>query len=117
MVSWDQDDLAVMGRRDDTNIWNMALGGENSGSQCRQLWFPVGLIGSTAVQQQGDLPLGLGGHQRAQRPARCRSHSSFCCAVVSDKSLNSSGPLPPSNGDRINLYMLQVPDRATGRKC
>lgn len=86
--SRDRGDLTVTGRRDDTNAWNMALGGENSGSQCQQLWFPVGLIGSTAVQQQGDLPRGLGDHRRAQRPARRRSQSSFCRAVVLDKSLN-----------------------------
>lgn len=53
MVSWDQDDLTVMGRRDDATVRNMALGGENGGSQCQQLWLPVGLTGSTAVQQKG----------------------------------------------------------------
>lgn len=44
MVSWEQDDLAMMGRWDETNVWNMALWREWRWPRLTALVSPLGVM-------------------------------------------------------------------------
>lgn len=59
MVSWDQDDLAVMGRWDETNVWNMALWREWWWPRLTALVSPLGVTGlGVAHQEEWTFPPG-----------------------------------------------------------
>ena len=98
-------------RRDETNVWNLALWREQWQPGLAALVSPLGMTVSGLVQQQeGPFHWALGGLQGAPTPAKPRSLASLCCALVLNMSPKPSGPgwLPLRGTGLINACLLSA---------